>query len=86
MSKEKNRNNHSSDSACHTYVYGVHGLTEWIAIIHVGRASVRIPFTGGAITGYGVKPAMFVTKSRAVSKLIEASPYFEKRIKRILPD
>ncbi len=41
--------------------YGVNGMMEWNAIIPVGRTSVRVHFTGGTVTGYGVSPATFTT-------------------------
>lgn len=58
-------------------VYAVYGLTEWIALIRVGKAKVRIPFTGGSLSGYGCTPATFVTASPALMRLIENSSHFK---------
>ena len=58
-------------------MYAVDGLTEWIALIRVGKAKVRIPFTGGSLSGYGCVPARFVTQSAALRKLIEESTHFK---------
>lgn len=67
-----------------TAVYAVYGLTEWIALISVGQAKVRIPFTGGSLSGYGCIPATFTTASEALKKLIEGSAQFRSgRIKKI---
>lgn len=75
----KNRQN----PAPRTVVYAVDGLTEWVALIAVGRARIRIPFTGGSISGYGCVPARFATSSEALVKLIEDSLHFKSgRIRR----
>lgn len=60
------------------HLYGVHGLTEWHAVIHAGNTVIRIPFTGGTLTGYGCSPATFETSSDAVAAIIERSDYFKK--------
>lgn len=71
-------------SAVNTFVYGVRGLTEWHAVIKAGRASIRIPFTGGTLTGYGCTPAIFSTRSEALAKIIESSDlYKSQRIIRL---
>lgn len=67
----------------HTYVYAVDGLTEWVALINVGKAKVRIPFTGGSMSAYGCVPARFGTYSQALAMLIEKSDHFiNGKIKR----
>lgn len=68
----------------HRYVYGVSGLTEWQALITVGSAKVRIPFTGGSLSAYGQVPARFATCDPSVARLIEDSEYFKsRRIRRL---
>ena len=68
------------------YAYGVYGLSEWVALIPVGKAKLRVSFTGGATNGYGTVPATFVTTDRSVSRIIENSEYFMTgRIRRISP-
>lgn len=65
-------------------VYGVYGLTEWVALISVGPAKVRIPFSGGSMSSLGVIPAVFATCDPAVKSLIERSSYFRSgRIVRV---
>ena len=59
--------------------YGVNGMMEWNAIIPVGRTSVRVHFTDGTVTGYGVSPATFTTDNPAVIHLIENSHWFRHR-------
>lgn len=61
--------------------YGVSGMVEWTVLIPAGKGSVRIRFTGGSISGYGVTPATFVTDNPAMMHLIEQSSLFrQKRI------
>lgn len=68
----------------HRYVYGISGLTEWQALITVGSARVRIPFTGGSLSAYGQVPARFSTTDASVARIIEDSVYFKsRRIRRL---
>ena len=56
--------------------YGIYGLTEWEAVIPIGRATVRVRFAGGSRSAYGVIPATFTTANPAVKRVIENSRYF----------
>lgn len=58
--------------------YGAPRLVDWVAQIKVGAASVRVHFTGGALTSYGVTPAEFTTSNPFVQKVIEGSSYFKE--------
>ena len=58
--------------------YAIRGLMEFQALIPAGRSTVRIPFTGGALSGYGVTPATYRTTDPAIQHLIEASPDFRR--------
>lgn len=71
--------------------YGAPRLVDWVAQIKVGAASVRVHFTGGALTSYGVTPAEYTTANPFIQKVIENSSYFkEGRITKLrttkLPD
>lgn len=57
-------------------VYGVYGLTEWHALLPLGRRKVRVSFTGGALSGYGVVPATFATAHPVLQHVIEHSEHF----------
>ncbi len=62
--------------------YGVYNLVEWQAAIRMGKARVKVPFTGGAITTQGVTPATFTTSDPVVQLAIECSVEFKSgRIK-----
>lgn len=56
--------------------YGVAGLIDWNAKIPVGKASLSVHFTGGALTKYGVTPAEFATADPVVQHIIEHSGYY----------
>ncbi len=58
--------------------YAIKGLMEFQALIPAGRSRIRIPFTGGALSGYGVTPATFRTSDPSLQHLIEASPDFRR--------
>lgn len=62
--------------------YGAPRLVDWVAQIKAGAATVRVHFTGGALTSYGVTPAEYTTDNPFIQKVIEQSTYFkEGRIK-----
>lgn len=56
--------------------YGVYNLVEWHAILHMGKATIKVPFTGGSITTQGVTPATFTTENPVIQFAIERSPEF----------
>lgn len=70
-------------------IFEIRGVTELQLQIPTGIEripSVRIEFTGGQISGYGVTPARFVTKDPFIQRLIGKHPlYLKKRITSI-PD
>ena len=45
--------------------YGAPNLVDWVAQIKAGAATVRVHFTGGALTSYGVTPAEYSESDRA---------------------
>ncbi|MDE5806666.1 MAG: hypothetical protein K2H76_01000 [Muribaculaceae bacterium] len=64
--------------------YGVSGMMEWVALIPTGRNIVRVRFSGGSLTGYGVAPATFRTTNPVVMDVIEKSSYFKRGKIRLL--
>lgn len=71
--------------------YGAPRYMDWVAQIKSGAATVRVHFTGGALTVYGVTPAEYTTTNPFIQKVIEQSKYFKEGritlLKRItLPD
>lgn len=62
--------------------YAVYGMMEWHALIPARENVVRVNFTGGSISGYGVRPATFTTSNEVLQHLIENSAHFRNgRIK-----
>lgn len=58
--------------------YGAPRLVDWVAQIKAGAATVRVHFTGGALTQYGVTPAEYTTANTFIQKVIEQSSYFKE--------
>ena len=58
--------------------YGAPRLVDWVAQIKAGAATIRVHFTGGALTTYGVTPAEFTTSNPFIQKVIEGSSYFKE--------
>lgn len=64
--------------------YGIHNLLEWHGTIHSHGATMKIDFTNGTTTAYGVAPATFMTKDEFTQHFIENSDEFKSgRIKLI---
>lgn len=57
--------------------YGVSGYMEWVALIVCGKATVKVHFSGGSLTGYGVTPAEFTTQNPMTQAIIENSKEFK---------
>lgn len=64
--------------------YGIFGMTEYVALIPVGAGSMRVHFTGGQMSAYGVVPATFSTADPTVQWLIEQSVQFKGKRIRVL--
>ena len=72
-------------------IYGMHGLLEWHGHVHANGVSMKVDFTNGSTTAYGVAPATFITKNKMTQFLMENSKEFKSgRIRLIrsvpLPD
>lgn len=57
--------------------YGVSGYMKWVALIECGKATVKVHFSGGSLTGYGVTPAEFTTQNPMTQAIIENSKEFK---------
>lgn len=58
--------------------YGAPRYMDWVAQLKVGAATVRIHFTGGALTAYGVTPAEYTTTNPVIQRVIEQSQYYKE--------
>ena len=64
--------------------YGINGLLEWHGVIHSGGIKMKVDFTNGSVTAYGVAPATFITKHELTQHIIENSEEFKSgRIKLV---
>lgn len=50
---------------------------EWVALIECGKATVKVHFSGGSLTGYGVTPAEFTTQNPMTQAIIENCKEFK---------
>ena len=72
-------------------VYGIHGLLEWHGTVDCNGVRMKVDFTNGSVTSYGVAPATFTTSDALTQHILEHSDQFKGgRIKVIqvipLPD
>lgn len=58
--------------------YGAPRYMDWVAQIKAGAATVKVHFTGGALTVYGVTHAEYTTTNPFIQKVIEQSKYFKE--------
>lgn len=57
--------------------YGINGLLEWHGHVHSNRLTMKVDFTNGCATAYGVSPATFITKDELTQHVIENSEEFK---------
>lgn len=53
--------------------YGTPTMMEYVAVIKLGKTTLRVPFSGGTITAYGVNPATYSTSNPIYQRAIENS-------------
>lgn len=58
--------------------YGVSGMMEYQAVIKIGKATMKVPFSEGSMTAMGVNPAKFTTDNYVVQHAIEQSGDFKR--------
>lgn len=64
--------------------YGIYGAIERIIAVRIGKATMNITFSGGALDSSGVVPATFVTKNAFEQKVIENHPEFKSGVIKVL--
>ena len=57
--------------------YGIHGLLEWHGMLRAGSVSMKVSFTNGVTTAYGVSPATLITKDELTQFVVEHSNRFK---------
>ena len=58
--------------------YGINGLLEWHGTINSHGVKMKLDFTNGSVTAFGVAPATFTTKDELTQYIIEGSDQFQK--------
>lgn len=58
--------------------YGVAGMMEYQAIVRMGKATMKVPFSDGSMTAMGVNPATFTTEDFMTQHAIEHSSDFKR--------
>lgn len=58
-------------------VYGAYNMTEWEILLPVAGRIMKIPFSGGTISGTGVRPAAFTTQNEIIQFALENSLHFK---------
>ena len=57
--------------------YGIYGLLEWHGYIVSGTTRMKVSFTNGSMSAWGVAPATFTTKNPLTQHIIEDSDQFK---------
>lgn len=58
-------------------VYGAYNMTEWEMLLPVAGRIMKIPFSGGTISGTGIRPATFTTQNEIIQFALENSLRFK---------
>lgn len=65
--------------------YGINGLLEWHGYVECSGVRMKVDFTNGSVTAFGVAPATFTTENSLTQHIIENSEQFRKgRIKCVM--
>lgn len=55
----------------------MHGLLEWHGTVHSKGVKMKVDFTNGSVTAYGVAPATFITRDSMTQAIMENSDEFK---------
>lgn len=58
--------------------YGINGLLEWHGLVESHGVKMKVDFTNGSVTAYGVAPATFTTTDALTQYILENSDQFKK--------
>ncbi len=65
-------------------IYGIVGLLEWHGIVNSNGVNMKVEFTNGSVTAYGVAPATFTTENALTQHILENSDQFKSGRIRLL--
>lgn len=58
--------------------FGINGLLEWHGLVESHGVKMKVDFTNGSVTAYGVAPATFTTTDALTQYILENSEQFKK--------
>lgn len=67
-------------------VYGAYNMTEWEILLPVAGRIMKIPFSGGTISGTGIRPAAFTTQNEIIQFALENSLHFKSGRVRLIDE
>lgn len=59
--------------------YGIRGLLEKHCVLRAGNITMKVSFTNGTLTGYGVAPATYTTEDPFTQAVIENSAQYKSK-------
>lgn len=68
--------------------YGINGLLEWHGYVESNGIRMKVDFTNGSVTAYGVSPCTFTTQDELTQFIMENSSQFKEgriRVVRVVP-
>lgn len=65
-------------------VYGMNGLLEWHGIVTANGVKMKVDFTNGSVTAFGVAPATFATRNELTQFILENSDMYKSGRIRIV--
>lgn len=65
-------------------VYGINGLLEWHGFVNANGVKMKVDFTNGSVTAFGVAPATFSTRNELTQFILENSDMYKSGRIRIV--
>ena len=66
--------------------YGIYGVVERFVSFKLGKATMTITFSGGAIDSAAVRPATYTSRNAFEQKVIESHPDFKSGAIKVLKE
>lgn len=65
-------------------IYGINGLLEWHGFVNANGVKMKVDFTNGSVTAFGVAPATFGTRNELTQFILENSDMYKSGRIRIV--
>lgn len=66
--------------------YGVYGMMEYLALIKIGKSTLKVLFTDGSMTSMGENPARYTTDNFMFQHAIELSDEFKRGLIKVVSE